>query len=107
MCNSADRSNKVALTGVMGHGRQYTHDCLSGQAWYEISSGEKRLKSRYRGIQEFEIVPTCQNMTKYAVMITDPKAIRRELMKAINIAMMAEEDLYGLIAYDIQNARWM
>ena len=95
------------LTGVMGAWQDsIPMIVLSGQVRYEISVAKSGLNLRYRGIQEFEIVPTVKNMTKYAVMITDPKAIRRELMKAINIAMDGRRGPVWLdIPQDIQNAR--
>ena len=79
---------------------------LSGQVRYEISVPKSGLKLRYRGIQEFEIIPTVKNMTKYAIMLTDPLAVKRELVKAIHIAMEGRRGPVWLdIPQDIQNAR--
>lgn len=79
---------------------------LSGQVRYEISVPKSGLKLRYRGIQEFEIIPTVKNMTKYAVMITEPLSIKRELVKAIKIAMDGRRGPVWLdVPQDIQNAR--
>lgn len=95
------------LTGVMGAWQDsIPMIVLSGQVRYEISVPKSGLKLRYRGIQEFEIIPTVKNMTKYAVMLTDPLAVKKELVKAINIAMEGRRGPVWLdIPQDIQNAR--
>ena len=77
---------------------------LSGQVRYEISVPKSGLPLRYRGIQEFEIIPSVQNMTKYAVMLTDPYAVRKELIKSIHIAMDGRRGPVWLdIPQDIQS----
>ncbi|MDE5938072.1 MAG: thiamine pyrophosphate-binding protein [Lachnospiraceae bacterium] len=60
---------------------------LSGQVRYETSVEKTGLSLRYRGVQEFEIIDSVKNMTKYAVKLKDPKCVRREVNKAIHIAM--------------------
>lgn len=107
VCVTSGPGATNTLTGVMGAWQDsIPMIVLSGQVRYEISVAKSGLNLRYRGIQEFEIVPTVKNMTKYAVMITDPKAIRRELMKAINIALDGRRGPVWLdIPQDIQNAR--
>ena len=73
---------------------------------YAISVPQSGLKLRYRGIQEFEIIPSVKNMTKYAVQLIDPLAVKRELVKAINISMDGRRGPVWLdIPQDIQNAR--
>lgn len=59
---------------------------LAGQVRYEISVESSGLDLRQRGEQEYEIVPVVKHMTKYAVKVKDPYAIKRELNKAIAIA---------------------
>lgn len=107
VCVTSGPGATNTLTGVMGAWQDsIPMIVLSGQVRYEISVPKSGLKLRYRGIQEFEIIPTVKNMTKYAVMITDPLAIKRELVKAIAIAMEGRRGPVWLdIPQDIQNAR--
>lgn len=107
VCVTSGPGATNTLTGVMGAWQDsLPMIVLSGQVRYEISVPKSGLKLRYRGIQEFEIIPTVKNMTKYAVMITDPLSIRRELVKAITIAMEGRRGPVWLdIPQDIQNAR--
>lgn len=60
---------------------------LSGQSRYATSVEASGLPLRYRGVQEFEIVNSVKNMTKYAKKIKEPCEIRRELEYAIELAM--------------------
>ena len=107
VCVTSGPGATNTLTGVMGAWQDsLPMVVLSGQVRYEISVPKSGLKLRYRGIQEFEIIPTVKNMTKYAVMLTDPLAVRRELIKAIHIAMDGRRGPVWLdIPQDIQNAR--
>ncbi len=107
VCVTSGPGATNTLTGVMGAWQDsLPMIVLSGQVRYEISVPKSGLKLRYRGIQEFEIIPTVKNMTKYAVMITDPLAVKREIVKAINIAMEGRRGPVWLdVPQDIQNAR--
>lgn len=107
VCVTSGPGATNTLTGVMGAWQDsLPMIVLSGQVRYEISVPKSGLKLRYRGIQEFEIIPAVKNMTKYAVMITDPLSIRRELVKAITIAMEGRRGPVWLdVPQDIQNAR--
>ncbi len=107
VCVTSGPGATNTLTGVMGAWQDsIPMIVLSGQVRYEISVPKSGLKLRYRGIQEFEIIPTVKNMTKYAVMLTDPLAVRRELCKAIRIAMDGRRGPVWLdVPQDIQNAR--
>lgn len=107
VCVTSGPGATNTLTGVMGAWQDsLPMIVLSGQVRYEISVPKSGLKLRYRGIQEFEIIPTVKNMTKYAVMLTDPLAVRRELIKAVHIAMDGRRGPVWLdIPQDIQNAR--
>lgn len=107
VCVTSGPGATNAITGVMGAWQDsLPMIVLSGQVRYEISVPKSGLKLRYRGIQEFEIIPTVKNMTKYAVMVTDPLAIRRELVKAIHIAMSGRRGPVWLdIPQDIQCAK--
>lgn len=78
---------------------------LSGQVRYEVSVPESGLPLRQRGEQEFQIVPTVKNMTKYAKMIINPLSIKRELQKAIDIATTGRRGPVWLdIPLDVQGA---
>ena len=107
VCVTSGPGATNTLTGVMGAWQDsLPMIVLSGQVRYEISVPKSGLKLRYRGIQEFEIIPTVKNMTKYAVMLTDPLAIKRELVKAIRIAMEGRRGPVWLdVPQDMQNAR--
>lgn len=107
VCVTSGPGTTNTLTGVMGAWQDsLPMIVLSGQVRYEISVPKSGLKLRYRGIQEFEIIPTVQNMTKYAVMLTDPLAVKRELVKAISIAMEGRRGPVWIdVPQDIQNAR--
>lgn len=45
------------------------------------------LKLRCRGVQEYNIIPSVEGMTKYASMVMEPKSIKKEIVKAYSIAM--------------------
>lgn len=107
VCVTSGPGATNTLTGVMGCWQDsLPMIVLSGQVRYDISVSKSGLPLRYRGIQEFEIVPTVKNMTKYAIMITDPLSIRRELIKAIHIAMNGRRGPVWLdIPLDIQSAQ--
>lgn len=77
---------------------------LSGQVRYDTSVEKTGLSLRYRGVQEFEIIDSVKNMTKYAVKLKNPKAVRREINKAIHIAMSGRRGPVWLdIPLDIQS----
>lgn len=107
VCVTSGPGATNTLTGVMGAWQDsLPMIVLSGQVRYEISVPKSGLPLRYRGIQEFEIIPAVKNMTKYAVMLTDPLAVRRELIKAIRIALDGRRGPVWIdVPQDIQNAR--
>lgn len=105
VCVTSGPGATNAITGVMGCWQDsLPMIVLSGQVRYEISVPKSGLALRYRGIQEFEIIPTVKNMTKYATMIIDPLAIKQEMHKAIQIAMEGRRGPVWLdIPLDIQS----
>ena len=107
VCVTSGPGATNTLTGVMGAWQDsLPMIVLSGQVRYAISVPQSGLNLRYRGIQEFQIVPTVKNMTKYAVMLTDPLAVKREVVKAIKIAYEGRRGPVWLdIPQDIQNTR--
>ena len=106
VCVTSGPGATNTMTGVMGCWQDSLPMLvLSGQVRYAISVPECGLQLRYRGIQEFNVIPAARTMTKYAVMITDPLEIRRELCKAIDIAMNGRRGPVWLdIPLDIQSA---
>lgn len=96
-----------AITGVMGaYQDSIPMIVVSGQVRYEISSMNTNLDLRYRGIQEFDIVTSVRNMTKYAVMITDPLSCRAEIKKAVQIAMSGRRGPVWIdVPLDVQSAK--
>lgn len=106
VCVTSGPGATNTLTGVMGAWQDsLPMIVLSGQVRYEISVPKSGLQLRYRGIQEFEIIPSVKNMTKYAVMITDPLSIKREIYKAIYFAMEGRRGPVWIdIPQDMQNA---
>lgn len=107
VCVTSGPGATNTLTGVMGAWQDsLPMIVISGQVRYEISVEKAGLPLRYRGIQEYEIVPAVRHMTKYAIMITNPLEIKRELVKAIQIARDGRRGPVWLdIPQDIQNAR--
>lgn len=105
VCVTSGPGATNTITGVMGAWQDsLPMIILSGQVRYEISVPKSGLKLRYRGIQEFEIIPAVKNMTKYTVLITDPLSIRKELLKAIKIANEGRKGPVWIdIPQDIQN----
>lgn len=105
VCVTSGPGATNTLTGVVGAWQDsLPMIILSGQVRYEISVPKSGLNLRYRGIQEFQIVPTVKNMTKYAVMLTNPLEVKREVVKAIRIAYEGRRGPVWLdIPQDIQN----
>ena len=106
VCVTSGPGATNTLTGVMGAWQDsIPMFVLSGQVRYEISVPKSGLNLRYRGIQEYQIVPAAQHMTKYAKMITDPHSIKAEVVKAYRIAMGGRKGPVWLdIPQDVQNA---
>lgn len=74
-----------ALTGLVGMWLDSIPGLyISGQSKLEMTI--HNTKVRQIGLQELPIVDVVKNITKYAVMITDPKQIRYHLEKALYLA---------------------
>lgn len=88
VCVTAGPGGTNTLTGVMGAWEDsLPMIIISGQVRYETTIESCKLPLRYRGLQEFDILNSVKNMTKYAVTIKDPFEVKRELQKAIDIAL--------------------
>jgi acetolactate synthase-1/2/3 large subunit len=59
---------------------------LSGQVRFDTTVRSSGLNIRTMGVQEYDVVKSVEAMTKYAVMVTDPKKIKYHLDKAVYLA---------------------
>ncbi len=106
VCVTSGPGATNAITGVMGCWQDsLPMIVLSGQVRYAVSIPQSGLDLRYRGIQEFDIVHSVQNMTKYVTMVTDPLSIKKELIYAIKLATTGRRGPVWLdIPLDVQSA---
>jgi acetolactate synthase-1/2/3 large subunit len=76
-----------AITGVWGaHVDSIGMVVVSGQVKWETVARSTPLPLRQLGDQEVDITRVVEPVTKYAVMVTDPKMIRWHLEKALHLA---------------------
>ena len=76
-----------AITGVVcGWMDSIPMLVISGQARLDTTVYTSGLKLRTRGVQEFDIIGSVKNMTKYCELVTDPTKIRYCLEKALYLA---------------------
>ncbi len=94
------------LTGVMGaYQDSIPMIVISGQVRYATTIAQSGLNLRRRGEQEFDIINSVQNMTKYAKMVIDPLSIKQEVQHAIDIALNGRRGPVWLdIPLDVQSA---
>jgi len=59
---------------------------ISGQVNKEMTTNYTKLPLRQLGDQEFDIIQSVKNMTKYAIQVNDPLEIRYHLEKACTLA---------------------
>lgn len=79
---------------------------ISGQNILKETVGHTKLPIRTFGSQETDIIPIVRNLTKYAVMITEPRTIAYELDKAISLSKTGVHGPVWIdIPLDIQDAR--
>ena len=108
VCVTSGPGGTNAITGVMG-------GWLDSVPMFVISGQVKRettlwavpdLNLRQLGDQEFNIIDSVKNMTRYAVMVTDPKMIAYHLEKALYLALDGRCGPVWLdIPLDVQGAR--
>ena len=100
VCVTSGPGGTNAITGVLGGWLDsIPMFILSGQVKRETTKWScPKLKLRQLGDQEFDIVHSVRNMTKYAVMITDPREIAYELEKSL---YLAQEGRGGPVWLDI------
>lgn len=87
LCVTTGPGATNAITGVAGAWMDSISMLVfSGQARYETTIYASGLKLRTRGVQEFDIIGSVQNMTKYCELVKDPQRIRYVLEKAYYLA---------------------
>lgn len=88
VCVTSGPGGTNAITGVVGGWQDsIPMFILSGQVKRETTIWScPELNLRQLGDQEFDIIHSVQNMTKYAVMVTDPQQIAYHLEKALYLA---------------------
>ena len=95
------------LTGVIGQWLDSVPVLyISGQVKFETTTASvPSIKLRQLGDQEIDIVEIVKPVVKYAKMITDPKSIKMEMEKAINIATSGRPGPVWLdIPLDVQSS---
>lgn len=95
-----------AITGVVGGWMDSIPMLIfSGQARYATTVYASELNLRTRGVQEFDIVGSVGNMTKYCELVNDPKRIKYCLEKAFYTAYEGRPGPCWLdIPLDVQGA---
>lgn len=106
LCVTTGPGATNAITGVAGGWMDsIPMIVISGQVRYATSVYATGLKLRTRGVQEFDIIGSVQNMTKYCELITDPTKIRYCLEKALYEAKSGRPGPCWLdIPLDVQGA---
>jgi len=78
---------------------------ISGQARYATTIYASGLNLRTRGVQEFDIIGSVSNMTKYCELVKEPTHIRYALEKALSLASTGRPGPCWLdIPLDVQGA---
>lgn len=107
VCVTSGPGGTNAITGVMGGWLDsIPMFILSGQVKRETTIWScPELNLRQLGDQEFNIIQSVSNMTKYAVMVTEPAQIAYHLEKALFLAMDGRGGPVWLdIPLDVQGA---
>lgn len=107
VCVTSGPGGTNAITGVMGGWLDsIPMFIVSGQVKRETTLWSvPELNLRQLGDQEFDIIHTVSNMTKYAVMVTDPQDIAYHLEKAWYLANSGRKGPVWLdIPLDVQGA---
>jgi acetolactate synthase-1/2/3 large subunit len=95
------------ITGVLGQ----WHDSvpalyISGQVRYDTTVASTGLPLRQLGDQEADIVSLVASITKYAVMVTDPKTVRYHFERAVHLATSGRPGPVWLdVPLDVQASR--
>lgn len=95
-----------AVTGLL-HAWQDNIACLfvSGQSKRKQTIRNSGLKLRQFGVQEADIIPIVESLTKYAVMVNDPNEIAYHLEKAVFLAKTGRPGPVWIdVPMDVQSA---
>ena len=83
VCVTSGPGGTNAITGVVGGWQDsIPMFVISGQVKRETTTWSTDVLLRQLGDQEFQITESVRNMTKYSVMVTEPKDIRYHLKRA-------------------------
>ncbi|MCI5750864.1 MAG: thiamine pyrophosphate-binding protein [Oscillospiraceae bacterium] len=107
VCVTSGPGGTNAITGVMGGWvDSIPMFILSGQVKRETTTWScPELGLRQLGDQEFDIIRSVSNMTKYAVMVTEPRELAYHLEKALYLASDGRQGPVWLdIPLDVQGA---
>lgn len=107
VCVTSGPGGTNAITGVMGGWLDsIPMFIISGQVKRETTTWScSEIGLRQLGDQEFDIINSVSNMTKYAVMITNPQEIAYHLEKALFLALNGRGGPVWLdIPLDVQGA---
>ena len=108
VCVTSGPGGTNAITGVMGGWLDsIPMFILSGQVKRETTIATcPELNLRQLGDQEFNVIDSVKNMTKYAVMVTNPLEIAYHLEKALYLALKGRGGPVWLdIPLDVQGAK--
>lgn len=106
VCVTSGPGASNAITGVVGAWQDSIPlIVISGQVRYATMARATNLPLRYRGVQELDIVPMISSITKYSTMLLDPLAARREVLKAVDVALNGRRGPVWIdVPLDIQSA---
>lgn len=106
VCVTSGPGGTNAITGVLGGWQDsIPMFIISGQVKRETTTWSTEVPLRQLGDQEFQIVDSVKNMTKYAHMVTEPNEIRYHLEKAWFLCMNGRKGPVWLdIPLDVQAA---
>ena len=106
VCVTSGPGGTNAITGVLGGWLDsIPMFIISGQVKRATTTWSTDVPLRQLGDQEFNIVSSVSSMTKYAVMITEPKEVRYHLEKALYLALNGRPGPVWLdIPLDVQAA---
>ncbi len=105
VCCTTGPGGTNTLTGVLGAWLDSIPMLvISGQVKYSVTAMSTRLPVRIYGDQEFNITKAVEPMTKYAVMVTEPRTIKYHIKRAIHLATTGRP---GPVWVDIPlNVQW-
>ena len=87
VCCTTGPGGTNTLTGVLGAWLDSIPMLVvSGQVKYSVTAMSTRLPIRIYGDQEFNITAAARPMTKYSVMVTEPRTIKYHIKRAVYLA---------------------